>query len=110
MTATSSPISAPSPHPSGATVTRSALGNLAQARTPTRGLRREDELARLSRAGLIAEVRRLQVQSERQDVALGHAAEAVLTLRRGIEALRAQNRELSLHVQRLERAEPGADA
>jgi hypothetical protein len=49
-----------------------------------------------SRAELLAEVRRLQSRVQRQDLALGHAAEAIVTLRRGVEALRAHNRELVL--------------
>lgn len=54
-------------------------------------------------------MRRLQARAERQDVALGHAAEAIVTLRNGIEALRAHNRELVLDAQRL-RAGDARDA
>ncbi len=49
-----------------------------------------------SGAELLAEVRRLQIRVQRQDVALGHATDAIVTLRRAVEALRAHNRELLL--------------
>jgi hypothetical protein len=54
----------------------------------------------MSRAALLAEVRRLRAGLERREVALEHAGRAIVTLRRGIDALQAQNRELTLEAQR----------
>ena len=57
-----------------------------------------------SAAELLAEVRRLQIRAHRQDVALGHATNAILTLRRAVDALREHNRELLLQADRLRAA------
>lgn len=60
------------------------------------------------RAELLAEVRRLQIRAKRQDVAL--ATDAIVTLRRGVDALRAHNRELLLEATRLRAAREGKRA
>ncbi len=49
----------------------------------------------MSRANLLAEVRKLRTSLERRELALEHAGRAIVTLRRGVDTLRAQNRELT---------------
>ena len=46
------------------------------------------------------ELRRLRRDSRRQELTIEHLLEAVLTLRRGVAALRAENRELHAELQR----------
>jgi hypothetical protein len=57
----------------------------------------------MSRAGLLAEVRRLRAGLERRELALEHAGRAIVTLRRGVDALQEQNRELTLEADRARR-------
>jgi hypothetical protein len=57
----------------------------------------------MSRASLVAEVRRLRAGLERRELALEHAGRAIVTLRRGVDALQEQNRELNVDVQRARR-------
>ena len=57
----------------------------------------------MSRASLLAEVRRLRAGLERRELALEHAGRAIVTLRRGVDALQAQNRELTLEAHRARR-------
>jgi hypothetical protein len=54
----------------------------------------------MSRERLLAEVRRLRTRVERQDVALEHAGRAIVTLRTGVDALLADNRELTVQLHR----------
>lgn len=71
---------------------------------PRQGSPRPADAWASSAAELHAEVRRLQVRAHRQDVALGHATDAILTLRRAVDALREHNRELLLQADRLRAA------
>jgi hypothetical protein len=57
----------------------------------------------MSRASLLAEVRKLRASLERRELALEHAGRAIVTLRRGIDALQAQNRELTVEAQKARR-------
>jgi hypothetical protein len=54
----------------------------------------------MSRASLVAEVRKLRAGLERRELALEHAGHAIVRLRRGVEALQAQNRELTVAAHR----------
>lgn len=87
-----------------------SAGAPATARTPRQALPGAADLGARSRAELLAEVRRLQIRAKRQDVALGHATDAIVTLRRGVDALRAHNRELLLEATRLRAAREGKRA
>jgi len=51
----------------------------------------------------LAETRRLRRQVEQQRMALAHLSEALLGLRRGSEALRAENRELRRELEAAQR-------
>ena len=57
----------------------------------------------MSRAGLLAEVRRLRTGLERRELALEHAGRTIVTLRRGVDARQVQNRELTLEADRSRR-------
>ena len=82
----------------------------ATAWTPTQDPPGITDARARSREELLAEVRRLQIRAKRQDVALGHATDAIVTLRRGVDALHAHNRELLLEANTLRAVREGARA